>query len=318
MVAMKKNAELYDFTQNAQGTIYQAAFTSYMNSLSDEERANRPAPPTILQLRGGYAESPGWILVQALEFAPAPLTVETFRVRAVYSAPDLIHGFLELMASESWFDRVGDAYSLTDAGRIITDGLIERRNKAFANFDFCPEEAERGELLLSRIIDASLKVGDPPGVWCLAHSVNRARPDVAPKLDKIVQYFSDLNAFRDDSHMAAYRHYDVSGRIWEAFNFVYGEKAANADDLFDQLAYRGWTRLEWGESLSDLENRGWIYAENDRYFPTDDGQAVFSDVERRTDDYFYAPWDCLSDDEFDELLNVLQSLNDKAQAILNA
>jgi hypothetical protein len=318
MVAMKKNAELYDFTQNAQGAIYQAAFMSYMNSLSDEERASRPAPPIILQLRGGYAESPGWIFVQALEFAPEPLTVELFRVRAVYSAPDLIHGFLELMASEKWFDRTGDAYSLTEEGRNITDGLIDRRNKAFANFDFCPEEVERAELLLSRIIDASLQASDPPGVWCLAHSVNRARPDAAPKLDKVVQYFSDLNAFRDDSHMAAYRPYDVSGRTWEAFNFVYSEKATNADDLFDQLAYRGWTTLEWGESLTDLENRGWVHAQDGQYTATDDGKAVFSDVERRTDDYFYAPWDCLSDDEFDELLNVFHILNAKAQAILNA
>ena len=93
---MQKNADLYNLTQQVQGAMYQAGQKQYLISLSDEERDNQPQRPPLLNIRGGYAESVGWMMVQLLEFDPEPLTVEKFRVRAIYSAPRLSQALLEL------------------------------------------------------------------------------------------------------------------------------------------------------------------------------------------------------------------------------
>src|SRR5688572_2853814 len=85
---VEKNAALYDLTQNTQGALWQAAFQQYQARLSETERSAQTMPP-LLHLRSGYAESPGWMMIQAAEFDPEPLSVERFRKRAVYSAPNL-------------------------------------------------------------------------------------------------------------------------------------------------------------------------------------------------------------------------------------
>ena len=65
---MLKNAELYDFTQNFQGNLFFAASKTYKGEVYER--------PALLNLRRGYAESPSWMMVQMLEFAPEGMTVE--------------------------------------------------------------------------------------------------------------------------------------------------------------------------------------------------------------------------------------------------
>lgn len=309
---MQKNSQLYDLTQNAQGAIFRAAFQNYLTSL-EEEGKDRPTLPQILQLRGGYAESPGWIMVQVAEFLPEPLTVEKFRRRAVYSAPRLIQGFLELLASEKYLDRIGDDYHVTDAGREVIEAMTLRRTAILTGFEPLPKsDLDRLENLMRRVIDASLQSSDPPGTWCLEHSRNRAPSDSTPALIKIARYCADLNAFRDDAHMAAYKPHNVDGRTWEAFNQVHQGNAKTAEDLFELLAYRGFSRKEWSRSLTDLVERGWLQELAGNHTVTDLGMTIFAAVETQTDAFFYAPWDTLSDPEFAELCQLLQRLHDRS------
>jgi hypothetical protein len=311
---MQKNSQLYDLTQNMQAAIFRAAFQNYLISLEEEGR-DRPSLPRILQLRGGYAESPAWIMVQVAEFLPEPLTVEKFRRRAVYSAPGLIQGFLELLASEKYLDRIGEEYYVTDTGREVIDMMTLRRTSVLTGFEPLPRsDLDRLENLMSRVIDASLQAGDPPGIWCLEHSRRRAPSESSPPMVKIVRYCSDLNAFRDDSHMAAHRPYDVDGRTWEAFSCLNQGTAKTAEELFDQLAYRGFSRTEWAQSLDGLVQRGWLEESSGEHTVTDTGKTIYDAVERQTDAYFYGPWDdALSEAEFDELCQLTQRLHDRSE-----
>jgi hypothetical protein len=291
------DSNLYDLTQNFQGTIYQAGM-----KLMDTPF---PTPPPILQLRRGYAEAPAWLMVQALEFAPEPLTVANLRVRAVWSAPSIIQALLDLLASEKWLDRVGDEYHLRDQGREI----IARSRDRLTNVvePLLPlldaDEVERMESLLRRVIDASLNTPAPPGNWCLAHSRRRAPGEDAPALLKIIYYLSDINACRDDAHMAAFQPHGVDAYIWEALSFVWQGIAQTADELFDQLWYRGYSREDFAGALEELARRGWIQPLGDgRYEMTDQGRALREAAEQLTDEYFYAPWKaCLSVEEIEEL-----------------
>jgi hypothetical protein len=308
------NAALYDMTQNLQGQLFQTA------------QALAPAPTTpstpspLLQLRRGLAESPAWLMVQAVEFEPEPLSVERLRVRAIWSSERVIAALLELMASEKWLARIGEEYHLLPEGQRIKAQMSERTNRLLAPLETAVQttDVHRLETLLARIIENALHSETPPGVWCLQHSRRRAPSDNSHPLRKIFQYCADLNAFRDDSHMAAWRPYDVSGAAWEAFNTVVNDLARNADDVFDQLAYRGYSRQDYAEALQTLVARGWLIEEDSIDRVTDEGRSIYEQVETLTDRYFYAPWFQLSETELKDLHHLLGALDTELKMLETA
>ena len=277
------DAQLYDLTQSLWG-----AFAAAMGVMRARDVEPPPTSP-ILQLRAGLAESPAWFLVQAAEFDPEPLSVERLRVRDIYASEGIVAALLELMASEKWFDRRGEEYFLRFEGRAVLDRIHANRYRWLGALEL-PAAARRLERRFRQLIDASLAAPTPPGVWCLAHSRRRAPPESESVAAKLFQYVADINAFRDDCHMAAWQPLAVAGYVWEAFGLVADGSGPTADALFDALAYRGYSVADYATALADLLERGWVQAGADGYALTDEGQTVRGRVERATDDYFYAPW----------------------------
>jgi hypothetical protein len=177
----------------------------------------------------------------------------------------------------------------------------------------------RLENTLSRLIEASLAAPTPPGSWCVRYSRRRAPGEDAPNLTKIIQYFEDFNAFRDDAHMAAFQPHDVPGFAWEAFSHIYQGDMSTVEVLHEALAYRGYSPSEYRAALDDLSQRGWLEQANGTgsYRITEEGRTVREEAERLTDDYFYAPWQILSENEIGELETLLCQLRDEAQALAN-
>jgi len=308
---MNKTAELYNLTQQVQGQVFYAAVTTH---ISDEARQAWMERSPLMNLKRGYAESPGWVLVQALEFAPDPLTVKRFRQRAVYSSPSLTNALFEVMASEQLFDRAEDGYHLTEKGQAEADKIQHFRVTTFAGFEPIPlDDITRMNAYLQRVLQASLAVDMP--TWCLEHSQRRMPAESAPPLSFLVQYGSDFNALRDDAHMAAYSKYDVDGHIWEAFSYINTNQAQSTSDLYEQLAYRGFYTEDWQAALADLTKRGWVSQTEEIYSVTDKGRTVYEDVEQQTDVYFYSGWDVLSEDEFTDLIHLMTALRDACQAL---
>jgi hypothetical protein len=317
MESIKRDSALYELTQTVQGRLIFAAFKSRAERLGDNAEPLPDLPPLLMHVRRGYAESPGWVMVQVAEFLPEPLTVALFRRRAVYAAPGLTAGLLELLASETWLDRRGDAYHITDAGRETLDVMAKRTELVLAGFEpLPPADLARLAELVGRVIDASLRADDPPGVWCLQHSVNRAADADAAPVRRLFQWCADFNAFRDDAHMAAQREQDIDGHDWEAFSMVASGQATTAHAIYHALAYRGYSIEDWEQSLSLLAKRGWLQAAAEDYNVTGAGQAAQRAIERATDHHFYAPWDCLSPGESDEMLSLLSNLKDACETII--
>jgi hypothetical protein len=305
---MNQGIDFYNLSQALAGTIFGALI----------QKMNRPSdpPPPLLQLRRGQAEAPAWFLIQALEFEPEPISVEKLRVRDIYASERIVFSLLELMASEKWLDPVGDGeFKLAPAGRAIQEDLRQRRTAAFEQVEIPMETADliRLDSMLNRIIVASLACDDPPGNWCLSHSRNRAPAEDALLLEKILQYTSDFNAFRDDAHMAAWKPYNISGYGWEAFSFIWSGQAETAAEIDQQLYYRGYSVMEFASALEDLVERGWllITAEKPGHFAmTPEGTRVRELVEQETDDFFYASWSALQPSEVQDLHQLMVGLKD--------
>lgn len=308
---MRLDATTYNFTQQIQGMIYQA--------MQPRLKAALPPLPMLLQIRRGYAESPAWFMVQAAEFLPEPLTVENLRVRDVYANPRIVQAILEFLAGERWLARLGEAYHLTNNGRMLLDQLKERTALLLASPPDVLNETLLNELeaALGRIIEASLTHDNPPGTWCLRHSRNRAPEDDAPPLLKINQYFSDLNAFRDDAHMAAWRSQAIDAHAWEAFSLLATQQANSAVDVYEALFFRGHTVEAYALALEQCEARGWLQPRADGSFMlTPYGEAVHQDVEAATDRYFYQPWYNLDDSHLEEVDALMQTLYQSLKTVI--
>jgi hypothetical protein len=303
------NADLYDLTQSLSGALFSA-----MRAIRTQEQTD--PLPDLYRLRAGYAESPGWFMVQALEFDPQPLTVANLRVRDIYASESLVAALLEIMASEKWLNRQGKNYFLSATGRALARERREGINRLLSALQPLPQvELQRLENGLARIIKASLQSPNPPGTWCLAHSRRRAPAENPQPAVQIYQYTADFNAFRDDAHMAAWQPLGIDGRTWEAFSFVHGGAAQSAADLFDQLAYRGYSEEDYAAALVGLEEKSWIKREREdgagtSYQVTQEGHLVHAGVERLTDDYFFTPWHTLSQEEIAELIQLMEQARD--------
>ena len=158
-------------------------------------------------------------------------------------------------------------------------------------------------------VEASHAAPEPPGKWSFRLSRRIDPGQATPVLVWIDQYLSDLNAYRDDAHLAAWRPYNISGATWEAFTRLW-RGARTLDDVCEQLAFRGHARTAYAAALIELVVRGWLEADSDGYRVTAAGLAVRQEAEAATDRYFYAPWRCLSDSETDELRALLAGVRD--------
>ena len=107
--------------------------------------------------------------------------------------------------------------------------------------------------------------------------------------------------------MAAWQSYKLDGYVWEAFALICAGDTDSAASVFEQLAYRGYSRAEYAAALEALARRGWLEPAGTAgtYRVTAEGREVREVVERLTDSYFYAPWSCLKEAEIGELRALL-------------
>jgi hypothetical protein len=253
-----------------------------------------------------------YLLLPALTFEPDTLTVARFQVRNPYSSAHLLAQRFASAASKGLLESVAqNEYRLTDAGRRAVHHIIDAAYAAMATLARMPSsDLERLTMLLRRIVTACENAPEPPGKWCLVHSRRTDPGKNASVIARIDQYLSDLNAYRDDAHLAAWQPHGVSGHAWEVFTFIWRGDAPSLDELYEKLQRRGHSRDVYAQALGDLTRHGWISEEAGKYRVTQEGQVLRQEAEDKTDRYFYAPWACLSERESEELRDLLTQLRD--------
>ncbi len=256
----------------------------------------------------------GWLL-PALIFEPEPISTARLRVRMPYIAPSLYDQRLEEGALAGFLAQVapGD-YRLSEKGRQAAEAVIQAAYQAMAELPTLPKaDMQHLEDLLRRLVISSLEAAEPPGKWSLRLSRRTEHGRDLSRMARIDQYLSDLNAYRDDAHLAAWQPLGVAGHTWEAFTFLWRGEAETLDALIEKLARRGYTREDYAQSLGELVQRGWVEAHAEKYRLTPEGAHIRQQAEEQTDTYFFTPWLSLRRAELNALHNLLERLRDRLQ-----
>ena len=92
--------------------------------------------------------------------------------------------------------------------------------------------------LLRKLVDGAGRAEFSSGVFSL-ELVQGGHPEVERgTLAEVDQLLDDLNAFRDDAHIAAWISTGVRGHVWEVLTFIWNGEAKSAAELVEKLPYR--------------------------------------------------------------------------------
>jgi hypothetical protein len=265
----------------------------------------------------GLPDGPLYNLIVSHDFLPDDTSPARFLVRTPYTSWKVYSTNLATLAERGLIDPVGPGtYRLNDAGKRIVHELEDTLNRLLGRYQPLPAaDLERLAGLLGRLVEASLHAPEPadkPSISANRHS------DPGPQgavLLRILQYRSDLNSFRDDAHLAAWRPLGISGPAWEAFTYVWRGDARTAAEMAEKQAFRQISAADYARLLDELVEKGWLTVTDGAYATTEGGAALRQQVEDLTDQTYYAPWQVLNEGEQNDLGNLLVALRDALKAL---
>jgi DNA-binding PadR family transcriptional regulator len=286
--------------------------------LGEMRQALRPHYGPALEEKFAEAglEGPQWFLLAVSnDFEPETTAAARFSARGPYASSRVFEKGLAQLAEKGLLEAAGpDEYRITGAGHAALKDVMDMFSARLDKLEPVPgADLERLAALLFRLVNASLAAPEPPDKSSLTYNRHSDPGPDGTVLLRIVQYMADLNSFRDDSHLAAWRPHGVGGPAWEAFTFLWRDEAHSAKELVEKLPNREISADDYTDALQELVERGWAEVVDETkgtYQLTGQGKALRQEAEEATDRYYYAPWDCFSQDETEELGSLLTRLRD--------
>ncbi len=253
-------------------------------------------------------------LLTARSYEPEPISPDRMYRRTPYASLASWEKPLPTLAERDLLAANGDgSFQLTAGGRAIVTRLLKEFYAGLAKIEqaagenFHVNDFQRLTVLLEKIVSACLNV--PIDQWSLTTTHHLAPAAATPFLARIDQALDDLNAFRDDAHLAAWRPRHIDGHTWELFTFLWRGDVRNADEMAEKAAARGITREAYQSALGDLIGRGWVRATGESaYEVTGAGRQIREEAEVQTDRDFYTPWTVLNQDEVNDVYDLLTRL----------
>ena len=253
-----------------------------------------------------------WLpLLKTAGVTPAPLTVETFVASTPYIASHRRRAMLDdaldhgLLAADK-----PSRYRLTNQGKRALSAFFDCAQEAIAAAPVLPDaQMEQLAELLERIVLATERLPLPRSKTNFESSRwTDPGPQAAPAV-RVDQYLTDLMHFREDAHLASWQAYDIDGRSWEAFTYIWRDEANTLSDLAERLARRGYNEDDYARAVHDLRNKGWIEQAAGRWQISASGRALRGVAEMVTDRLFYAGWQVLDEADLHRLNTLLINLS---------
>jgi DNA-binding PadR family transcriptional regulator len=260
----------------------------------------------------GLSNGDSWLLLPALSFEPHPISPERLRIRSPYTSREKYAAGLKKLAEKRFLVAVNSndgIYQLTSLGREATFNII---GAAYSKMETLqplnPKELESLANQLWELVAVCLDEPEPPGKWSVTHSRQLDPGECAPVIVRIDQYLSDLYAYRDDSHLAAWEIHDINAHGWEMATLLWQTGPQTLAELSQRLVHRGFSFDEDRQALDNLVQKDWVDSEGEVYYLTRLGKVVRKAAEAETDRIFYRPFACLSAEEIAELEKQLTRL----------
>ena len=250
------------------------------------------------------------LLISALTFEPEAISNAKLQRRNPYQDYTRL---LADAASQGFFEvESPGSYQITDLGRAVGTEIILAAYARMQTFEpLRVEQMQYLSVLLRKLVVASHTSPEPPGKWCLTHARRIDPGQNAPLIIQVDQYLSDLAAYRDDAHLAAWHELDFDGSTWEALTLLWRGEADDLDTLTEKLAHRRFSHDVYADALQKLVARDLISVDSGKYKLTSPGEQLRQKAEDATDAYFYAPWDCLDPEELEALEILLTKLTEE-------
>ncbi len=222
-----------------------------------------------------------------------------FQKRDPFSNPAQFDEQFAQLVTSGWIVPINEhEFQVTERARAAAREIVRVGDAYLGSLEVISvADAERLKHLLARLVSASLRAGEPPTKWATLTRF-RVADDTSPLLAQIREALMDLFAYRDDSHMSAWRGYPVSGIAWNTFGMIWNNTAFTPEHIAEQAWFRGYDANDYRRALEELRARGWVTA-NAQLTPI--GKRLRDAVEELTDAYFYTPWLALRDAEIQEL-----------------
>lgn len=255
----------------------------------------------------------------AYQLSPEKLTEEIYQKRSPYINPEAIRENLEDAAKAGYLEKEGEGeYQISEKGKnaidFVHDTFYDHIN---AVNQFPADKLQTLAGLLGALVESAARADLTSGILSL-EIVRGGHPQVEPgTLAEVDQLLDDLNAFRDDAHIAAWTPTGVTGQVWEALTFLWNGQASSAEELVEKLPYRSYTVEEYQEALDKLMGLGWSEAGDKGYHLTESGKKIRDQAEQDTNDYYFMPWKVLSEDELGTLKELLTELKDTNLKLLD-
>jgi hypothetical protein len=309
--AFTKFAEVWPLCGEVSQAIYQLT-RPIINPLAEELGLARG--------RGLYA------LLTARSYEPESLSLERVCRRTPYASPQSMWTFLpvkELGERDLLESQSDGSYRLTAGGRAVIARILKEFYAGLAGIEqtigsaYSSSDLNRAATLLEKIVAASFN--SPFEKWSLTTTHHLASAGEVAALAHLDQALDDLNAFRDDAHLAAWQPLGVAGQAWELFTFLWRGEVKNVDEMMEKAAARGHSREAYQSALEDLTGRGWVRAASENAFEvTEVGRQIREEAEAATDRNFYTPWQVLSETEANDLSELLTRLKTALAQITEA
>jgi hypothetical protein len=241
-------------------------------------------------------------------------SVEDFQKRDPFSNPEQFEKLFTRLDVKGWIEPQHDErYKVTEMARSGATYIIMSGDAKLPPDEALPEiDLERLKSLVKRIVLANDGAPEPPEKWAILHRFRVAKKN-SPVMVKIREYLMDLFAYRDDSHLAAARpHFNEAGIVWLVLGAAWESGAVTAESIAKATTFRGYEVNDYEIALQAAKEIGWL-EETDApgsFRITQKGKELREQVETQTDDYFYRPWSVLTQEELDELYDLLLKLRE--------
>jgi hypothetical protein len=248
-------------------------------------------------------------LIAALTFEPEDTTPSHLMVRGPYTSSDQYLAGLEKSAEFGYLDRVGDGrYRLSRDGNEGVQEFIKIAREAMTSSgDLTDQELSELAQQLNKLVNGCLEAPPPPDSWSISLSY-KLMPPIDPALPFIEQSISCLSAYRDDAHLASWCSSGLSASALESLTLIWRGQVNTFQELLTKLYFRGHPDVVYLDAIAELRANGYLTGSRNNIKITSEGKKFRDQVERKTEEYFFRPWDCLSESERKNIARFLRNI----------